>query len=39
MVKTKHDLFRAWGTMTAFVQETFLCPEFERRSPDTGYRG
>ena len=40
MVKTKHDLFRVWGTMTGvLVQETFLCREFERRFPDTGYRG
>ena len=23
-VKSKHDLFRVWGTMTGFVQETFL---------------
>jgi Family of unknown function (DUF6304) len=38
-VKTKNDLFRVWGTMTEFVQETYRCPEFERRSPDTGYRG
>ena len=38
-VQTKRDLFGIWNTMTGFVQETFLCPEFERRSPGTGYRG
>jgi hypothetical protein len=38
-VRTKRDLFEVWGTMTAFVQETHLCPEFERRTPGTGYRG
>ena len=38
-VRTKRELFEVWGTMTEFVQETFLCPEFERRSPGTGYRG
>jgi hypothetical protein len=26
-------------TMTEFVQETCLCPEFEKRAPGTGYRG
>ena len=38
-VKTKFDLFEVWGTMTEFVQETYLCPEFEKRMPGTGYRG
>jgi hypothetical protein len=38
-VRSKADLFRIWGTMTEFVQETYLCPEFERRQPGTGYRG
>jgi hypothetical protein len=38
-VQSKRDLFGIWGTMTGFVQETHLCPEFERRSPGTGYRG
>jgi hypothetical protein len=38
-VQTKRDLFAIWCTMTEYVQETFLCPEFERRSPGTGYRG
>ena len=38
-VRTKRDLFEVWGTMTEFVQETFLCPEYERRAPGTGYRG
>jgi hypothetical protein len=30
-VRSKADLFRVWGTMTGFVQETYLCPEFDRR--------
>jgi len=38
-VKTKVDLFRVWDSMTEFVQETYLCSEFERRKPATGYRG
>ncbi|AKT41601.1 DUF6304 family protein [Chondromyces crocatus] len=38
-VRTKDELFRIWDTMTAFVQETHLCPEFERRTPGAGYRG
>lgn len=38
-VKTKGDLFRVWGTDPIFVQETYHCPEFERRKPGTGYRG
>ncbi len=38
-VRSKADLFRVWGTMTGFVQETYLCPEFDRRQPGTGYRG
>ena len=37
-VKSKQDLFRIWGEAER-VQETFLCPEFERRRPNTGYRG
>ena len=38
-VTAKRVLFQIWGTMTGFVQETHLCPEFERRAPGTGYRG
>ena len=38
-VKGKHDLFAIWDTMTEYVQETYLCPEFEHRRPGTGYRG
>lgn len=38
-VRSKADLFRVWGKMTEFVQETYLCPEFERRQAGTGYRG
>jgi hypothetical protein len=38
-VNGKHDLFAIWDTMTEFVQETSLCPEFEHRRPGAGYRG
>ncbi len=38
-VSSKGDLFRIWKTMTEYVQETWLCPEFERRRPGAGYRG
>jgi Family of unknown function (DUF6304) len=38
-VKNKSDLLAIWNTTTEFVQETYLCPEFERRAPGTGYRG
>jgi hypothetical protein len=38
-VKGKDDLFRIWSTATEYVQETYLCPEFRRRVPGTGYRG
>jgi hypothetical protein len=38
-VRSKANLFAVWDTMTEFVQETYLCPEFERRVPGTGYRG
>jgi hypothetical protein len=36
-VRGKHDLFRIWSTMTEFVQETYLCPEFLKRRPGAGY--
>ncbi|MBI5549494.1 MAG: hypothetical protein HY901_36875 [Deltaproteobacteria bacterium] len=36
---TKEDMLRIWRTVTEWVQETYLCPEFERRKPGTGYRG
>jgi hypothetical protein len=38
-VKGKRDLFQIWPTRTEFVQETYLCPEFQRRVPGSGYRG
>jgi len=37
-VSSKDDLFRVLAT-GELVQETHLCPEFERRLPGTGYRG
>ena len=38
-VVDQSGMFRIWNTMTEFVQETYLCPEFERRLPGAGYRG
>jgi len=38
-VNTKAALFEVWDRMTGFVQETYVCPEFERRKPGAGYRG
>jgi hypothetical protein len=38
-VHGKYDLLAIEDTMTEFVQETSLCPEFEHRRPGTGYRG
>ena len=38
-VNSKQKLFAVWNSMTGFVQETYLCPEFERRTPGAGYRG
>ncbi len=38
-VKSKDDLWGVHGREDRMVQETFLCPEFVRRVPGTGYRG
>ncbi|MBA2544438.1 MAG: hypothetical protein H0V17_32650, partial [Deltaproteobacteria bacterium] len=38
-VSTKTGLFAIWDSLTEFVQETYVCPEFERRRPGAGYRG
>ena len=38
-VENKRDLFQIWETMTEWVQETYLCTEFEKRVAGTGYRG
>jgi hypothetical protein len=35
----KDDYFDVMDTVSEMVQETHLCPEFERRAPGTGYRG
>lgn len=35
----KYDLLAIWDTMTEFVQETYLCPEFKPRRLGAGYRG
>jgi hypothetical protein len=38
-VTSKQEYLRACGPQVCRVQETYLCPEFERRVPGTGYRG
>jgi Family of unknown function (DUF6304) len=38
-VTTKQEFWSVHGRQDRFVQETYLCPEFERRIPGTGYRG
>lgn len=38
-IKSKVDLFEIWETRTGYVQETYLCPAFEKRVPGAGYRG
>src|SRR4051812_1200691 len=35
----KDAYFDVMATVSEMVQETYLCPEFERRAPGTGYRG
>jgi hypothetical protein len=35
----KDAYFAVMDTVSEMVQETHLCPEFERRKPGTGYRG
>lgn len=38
-VRGKSDLFRIWHTRTEYVQDYFVCPEYEPRITGTGYRG
>ena len=38
-VTTKDGFWSVHGRQDRFVQETYLCPEFERRVAGTGYRG
>lgn len=38
-VKSKADFWPVHANPDRQVQETYLCPEFERRIPGTGYRG
>lgn len=38
-VRSKADFWKVHGRYTELVQETYLCPQFERRVPGTGYRG
>jgi hypothetical protein len=35
----KDAYFAVMDTVSEMVQETYICPEFERRVPGTGYRG
>jgi hypothetical protein len=36
---SKDAYFDVMDTVSDMVQETYLCPEFSRRAPGTGYRG
>lgn len=38
-VTTKEEFWSVHGRQDRLVQETYVCPEFERRIPGTGYRG
>lgn len=38
-VTTKNEFWSVHGRQDRLVQETYLCPQFERRVPGTGYRG
>ena len=38
-VKSKREYMNMKGRPTEQVQETYLCPEFQRRIAGTGYRG
>ena len=38
-LKGKTSLMHFFNNRTENVQETYLCPEFEKRIPGTGYRG
>ncbi len=38
-VKSKSDFLEIDRTMSGLVQETYICNEFEKRIPGTGYRG
>jgi hypothetical protein len=38
-IKSKREFLPLHGRQDRFVQETYLCEEFERRTPGTGYRG
>lgn len=38
-VKSKDDFWTVHGRQERMVQETYLCPDFVRRVPGTGYRG
>jgi hypothetical protein len=38
-VGTKREYMEIMGSFTEDVQETYLCPEYERRKAGTGYRG
>ncbi|MDF1661913.1 MAG: DUF6304 family protein [Planctomycetota bacterium] len=37
-VKAKGELFKMWDTLSLYVQETHVCPEFAKRLPNQFYR-
>lgn len=39
LINGKAGLMDLWGHKTQLVQETHVCPQFERRKAGTGYRG
>ena len=38
-IRNKYELMDLWLAHIEDVQETYYCPEFERRKRGTGYRG
>jgi hypothetical protein len=38
-VTSKDEFWSVHDRFDRLVQETYLCPEFSRRVPGTGYRG
>jgi len=38
-VDGKRGLFQVWNELSGFVQETFVCDDYEQRRPGAGYRG
>lgn len=36
---SKFDIFQIWDTVTEYVAETYLCPQYQQRGRHSGYRG